>query len=257
MVLPETPIIAETIAPADAAAVAEVVRRAAETGTAVYPLGGSKGRVCRWSKAPGCAESPRTAGGGCPKSGIHLSLANLNKVIDYTPDDMTITVEAGVTVAELNARLAANRQWLPIDVPRPERATVGGAIAANAAGPRRYAYGTIRDYLLGFTAVDGSGMIFSGGGRVVKNAAGYNMCRLMAGSRGTLGVITQTTLMVRPLPEAAALLACEVPISGWPRNCWPLWSGCRSSRWPSNSRQAGRTTAIPCSVRCTTGALPG
>ena len=67
------------------------------------------------------------------------------------------------------------------------------------------------DYLLGFTAVDGTGMSFSGGGRVVKNAAGYNMCRLMAGSLGTLGVITQATLMVRPLPEAAALLACEVP----------------------------------------------
>ena len=96
-------------------------------------------------------------------------------------------------------------------LPYPDRATVGGAIARNAAGPRRYAYGTMRDYLLGFTAVDGTGMMFSGGGRVVKNAAGYNMCRLMAGSLGTLGVITQATLMVRPLPEAAALLACEVP----------------------------------------------
>ncbi len=182
----------KTIAPADAAAVAEVVRRAAEEGTAVYPIGGI---------------TARDVG---ERSGIQLSLEKLNQVIDYTPDDMTITVEAGLTIAELNQRLAAHRQWLPIDVPRPERATVGGAIAANAAGPRRYAYGTIRDYLLGFTAVDGTGTIFSGGGRVVKNAAGYNMCRLMAGSRGTLGVITQATLMVRPLPEAAALLACEV-----------------------------------------------
>jgi glycolate oxidase FAD binding subunit len=69
----------------------------------------------------------------------------------------------------------------------------------------------MRDYLLGFTAVDGTGMIFSSGGRVVKNAAGYNMCRLMAGSLGTLGIITQATLMVRPLPETTALLACEVP----------------------------------------------
>ena len=94
-----------------------------------------------------------------------------------------------------------------VDVPQPDRATLGGAIAANAAGPRRYGYGTIRDYLLGFTAVDGRGQAFSGGGRVVKNAAGYNMCRLMAGSLGTLGVVTQVTLMVRPLPRR--------------RPCWP------------------------------------
>lgn len=187
----------ETIAPADAAAVAEIVRRAAAGGTGILPVSSSAlaGRQCHPSAVA---------------SGIRLSLENLNRVIDYTPDDMTITVEAGVTVAELNRRLAENRQWLPVDVPWPERTTVGEAIAAGAAGPRRYAYGTIRDYLLGFTAVDGTGMIFSGGGRVVKNAAGYNMCRLMAGSRGALGIITQATLMVRPLPESAALLACEV-----------------------------------------------
>ena len=81
----------------------------------------------------------------------------------------------------------------------------------------------MRDYLLGFTAVDGTGMIFSGGGRVVKNAAGYNMCRLMAGSRGTLGIITQATLMVRPLPEASALLACDVPDFDLAESCWPVW----------------------------------
>ena len=118
---------------------------------------------------------------------IRLSLAKLNRVIDYPAADMTITVEAGMTIAELNRQLAAGRQWLPVDVPWPDRATVGGAIAVNAAGPRRYAYGTMRDYLLGFTAVDGTGMTFSGGGRVVKNAAGYNMCRLMAGSLGHAG----------------------------------------------------------------------
>ena len=105
--------------------------------------------------------------------------------------------------------MAAQRQRLPIDIPQPDRATMGGAVALNAAGPRRYAYGSMRDYLLGFTAVDGRGLPFSGGGRVVKNAAGYNMCRLMAGSLGTLGVITQVTLMVRPVAEASALLVCE------------------------------------------------
>ncbi len=142
--------------------------------------------------------------------GVTLSTANLNRLIDYPADDMTVTVEAGMTIAYLNGLLAEKRQWLPVDMAWPDRATVGGAIASNAAGPRRFAYGTMRDYLLGFTAVDGTGTIFSGGGRVVKNAAGYNMCRLLAGSRGTLAIITQATLMVRPLPEASALLACEV-----------------------------------------------
>jgi len=200
--------LTETIAPADQAEVADILRRAAAEGTAVYPIGG--GTMGGTGILP--VLGPALAKRQChpTRPGIGLSTAKLNKVIDYPADDLTITVEAGITVAELNERLAANRQWLPVDVPSPERATVGGAIATNAAGPRRYAYGTIRDYLLGFTAVDGTGTIFSGGGRVVKNAAGYNMCRLMAGSRGTLGVITQATLMVRPLPESAALLACEV-----------------------------------------------
>jgi glycolate oxidase FAD binding subunit len=123
---------------------------------------------------------------------------------------MTITVEAGLTIAALNECLATQKQRLPVNVACADRATVGGIVAVNAFGPRRYAYGTLRDYVLGFTAIDGNGMIFSGGGRVVKNAAGYNMPRLITGSFGTLGVLTQVTLMVRPLPETSAMLACEV-----------------------------------------------
>jgi len=204
--------LVETLMPADPDAVADAVRAAGEKGLAVYPIGGGT----RKGDGPHLPEQPF----GCfaqmgsvpfsPQPGLGLSTAKLNRVIDYPADDMTVTVEAGLTVGELNRLLAENHQWLPVDVPWPDRATVGGAIATNAAGPRQYAYGTIRDYLLGFTAVDGTGTIFSGGGRVVKNAAGYNMCRLMAGSLGTLGVLTQVTLMVRPLPETAALLACDV-----------------------------------------------
>jgi glycolate oxidase FAD binding subunit len=190
------PPVIETLTPADTAAVAEAVRAAGEKRQAVYPVGGG-------TSFNGSVLASRP--------GIALSMAKLSRAIDHPADDMTVTVEAGVTVAELNKLLAEKRQWLPVDVAFPDRATVGGAIAANAAGPRRFAYGTMRDYLLGFTAVDGTGAVFSGGGRVVKNAAGYNMCRLMAGSFGTLGIITQATLMVRPLPETAALLACETP----------------------------------------------
>ena len=144
------------------------------------------------------------------------------------------------------AAVAAQRQRLPIDVAQPDRATIGGAVALNAAGPRRYAYGTMRDYLLGFTAVDGTGMTFSGGGRVVKNAAGYNMCRLMAGSLGTLGIVTQVTLMVRPLPEASALLVCEVPDFNMAEKLLAAWFARRRGRWPSNCRRAGPGEANRC-----------
>ncbi len=192
----QRPNITETIAPKDQAAVADAVCTALRKNSPIYPIGNGTCLEYGWPPL---------------QAGIALSLANLNRVIDHAADDMTITVEAGMTIDALNQRLAAHRQWLPVDVPHSDRATVGGAIATDASGPRRYAYGTMRDYLLGFTAVDGQGRLFSGGGRVVKNVAGYNLCRMMAGSRGTLGILTQATLMVRPLPEAAALLACEVP----------------------------------------------
>ncbi len=84
-------------------------------------------------------------------------------------------------------------------------------MATNACGPRRYAHGTIGDYLIGLRAIDGCGEAFAGGGRVVKNAAGYNLPRLMVGSLGTLGVITQATFMVRPLPTHSALVICDMP----------------------------------------------
>ena len=143
--------------------------------------------------------------------GVGLSLEKLNRLVDYQPDDLTITVEAGMTMAELSKILIKRRQRLPIDVALPDRTTVGGVAAVNASGPRQFACGTLRDYMLGFSAVDGQGTIFSGGGRVLKNAAGYNLGRLMIGSLGTLGIITQLTLMVRPLPETSALAACDTP----------------------------------------------
>jgi glycolate oxidase FAD binding subunit len=186
----------ETLAPANQAEVAQTVCEACGKGLALYPIGGGT----------------RLHNGAKPtRPGVGISLAKLNRVIDHPTADLTITVEAGMTIAELTNVLASQRQRLPIDIPHPERATVGGAVAVNAAGPRRYAYGTMRDYVLGFTAVDGTGTTFSGGGRVVKNAAGYNMCRLMAGSHGTLGILTQITLMVRPMCEASVLFVCDVP----------------------------------------------
>jgi glycolate oxidase FAD binding subunit len=144
------------------------------------------------------------------RPGRALSLANLNRVIDYPARDMTITVEAGLRVAALAEQLAAERQWLPLDVPNPETATVGGVVATAWSGPRRYGWGTPRDYVIGISAVDGRGMPFKGGGRVVKNVAGYDFCKLLTGSLGTLGVITQLTFKIRPLPAHSALAVCEL-----------------------------------------------
>ncbi|HUT92567.1 MAG TPA: FAD-binding oxidoreductase, partial [Thermoguttaceae bacterium] len=187
--------LTETVTPANRDAVAEVVRDACQTGTPVYAIGG--GTSLHYGARP-------------TRPGLGLSLAGLNRVIDYPARDLTITVEAGVTIAELAGRLASERQRLPVDIAQAARATVGGVVATNPCGPRRYQWGTVRDYVLGVHAVDGSGTPFSAGGRVVKNAAGYNLCRLLTGSLGTLGVITQVTLMVKPMPETSALVACDL-----------------------------------------------
>lgn len=173
---------------------AGIVREAYETETPVYPIGG------------GCSLH---FGLPAKKPGIGLSLGSLQRVIDYPARDMTITVEAGATMAQLRETLLAERQQLPIDVPMADRATIGGVVATNWNGPRRYGYGAVRDFVIGIGAVDGHGRAFKGGGRVVKNVAGYDFCKLLTGSLGTLAVITQVTLKVRPLSEASVLLACR------------------------------------------------
>lgn len=196
MSVPALPLpLAGAAHPTDEAGLARAIAEAAGSATPIYPIGGGVGL--------GYGVAPRRAG-------IGLSLAKLNRIVDYPARDLTITVEAGLTFAELTARLATQRQRLPVDIPLPGRATIGGAIAVAASGPRRCAYGTLRDYLLGFRAVDGRGTPFAGGGRVVKNAAGYDMSKLIVGSLGTLAVTSQVTLMVRPMPEATALLACPI-----------------------------------------------
>jgi glycolate oxidase FAD binding subunit len=122
---------------------------------------------------------------------------------------MTILVEAGVRMEELEATLAEEGQCLPIDVPQAAEATIGGVVATNWCGPRRYGHGTIRDYVIGIHAVDGRGVAFKGGGRVVKNVAGYDFCKLLTGSLGTLGVITQVALKVKPRPESDATIVAD------------------------------------------------
>jgi glycolate oxidase FAD binding subunit len=182
--------------PVTVSEVGEAVRQAAATGQAVYPAGGQT----QWDL-------------GLPpvKPGILLDTRRLDQVIDYPARDMTITVQAGITVARLQAILAEEKQRLPIDVPLADRATVGGTVATNVSGPRRFGWGTLRDYVIGISAVNDQGQEIKGGGRVVKNVAGYDLCKLFVGSLGTLGVITQITFKVRPCPSEQAAFAFLIP----------------------------------------------
>ncbi|WP_437228337.1 FAD-binding oxidoreductase [Planctomicrobium sp. SH661] len=141
-------------------------------------------------------------GGAVCGSPAVIVTEGLNRVVDYPARDMTITVEAGMRVDDLQEILAKEDQFLPIDIAQSHRATIGGAIATNASGPARFGYGTFRDSVIGISAIDGQGRLFSAGGRVVKNVAGYDLCKLMIGSLGTLGVITQVTLKLPPRPHS-------------------------------------------------------
>lgn len=120
-------------------------------------------------------------------------------VIDYPARDMTITVAAEITVGQLQRVLAAENQQLPIDT-ASEEMTISDMVAFDVSGPRQYGYGTLRDYVIGIEASDGKGRVFHAGGRVVKNVAGYDLCRLLVGAEGKLGTLRKLTFKLKPLP---------------------------------------------------------
>lgn len=131
-----------------------------------------------------------------------LDMRRLDRIVEYDPADLTVTVEAGCSFERLTQALAAHGQWLPIDVPNPDATTVGGMIAVGLVGPLRRSYGSIRDQLIGIEWVGGGGEVLRSGGRVVKNVAGYDLMKLHVGTRGRFGIITQATFRVRPRPAA-------------------------------------------------------
>lgn len=133
--------------------------------------------------------------------GTLLKTEKLVRVVDYAPADMTITVEAGITLAVLQRTLAVNNQRLAIDPPQPERATVGGLLATNTYGPLRARYGTLRDLVVGIEMIRADGSRARGGGRVVKNVAGFDLPKLLVGSLGTLACIATATFRLHPFPE--------------------------------------------------------
>ncbi|AMV39651.1 FAD-binding oxidoreductase [Planctomyces sp. SH-PL62] len=169
----------------------DAVRAEVENSGAVYPQGGAS--ALDYGRPPG-------------RPGAAVDVSSLNRIVDYPHADMTITVQAGMSVAALQGILAEQNQRLLIDVPRPDRATLGGALATGVCGPRRLGLGRPRDSIIGVSFVTSNAVEVKGGGRVVKNVAGYDFPKLLTGSMGTLGIITQATLKVRPLPGASALI---------------------------------------------------
>jgi glycolate oxidase FAD binding subunit len=182
--------------PAGRAELGAAVAAVAAAGGALVPLG---------------LGAHRALGHPPARYDLALSTAGLARVRDYTPADMTVTVEAGVTLAALADLLAGEGQWLPLEPPLPGATTAGGLIAADLGGWLRASQGRVRDFVIGIEVVTAAGTAARAGGRVVKNVAGYDLMKLMTGSLGTLAVVTEVTFKVRPRPAVARCLALRAP----------------------------------------------
>ncbi len=157
-----------------------------------------------WGVLP-CGSGTKLGWGGMSK-GVDLvvSTERLNRVVEHAVGDLTVTVEAGVKFADLQEILLKTGQFLPLEPAYPQEATIGGIVATADSGSWRQRYGGVRDMLLGISFVRSDGQIAKAGGRVVKNVAGYDLMKLFTGSYGTLGILTEVTLRVYPVQEAAA-----------------------------------------------------
>ena len=181
-------------------------------------LPGTKEEVAAVLLAAGEAELPVTPWGGGTKMGIGappqrlglvVGLKRLNRLLEHEPGDLTATVQAGMTLGALQRELGARGQWLSLDPPHADEATLGGIVSSNAAGPRRHLYGACRDLLIGLTVVTAAGTLVKGGGKVVKNVAGYDLPKLFVGAFGTLGVIVEATVKLRPRPDTDRLVVAR------------------------------------------------
>jgi len=171
----------------------------------------------RVREAAAAKKALRVRGGGTKDfyggalAGEPLDVAAYSGVVAYEPKELVLTVRAGTPLDEIERVLAADRQMLPFEPPHfGPRATIGGAVAAGLSGPRRPYAGAVRDFVLGARIVNGKGEDLSFGGRVIKNVAGYDVSRVMAGSLGTLGILTEISFKVLPRPAVETTLAFEM-----------------------------------------------
>ena len=179
----------KTIEPASIDDVADALRQASVNRHRVLIRGA--GTKLSWG-APADAPAPDLA----------LSTTKLNAILAHRHGDLTAKVQAGATLADVNRALAQHRQWIPLDPPWADRATIGGVVATNDSGPRRHRYGAPRDLVIGMEFVRADGVAAKAGGIVVKNVAGYDVSRLLTGSFGSLAVVVNATFKLFPHAES-------------------------------------------------------
>jgi glycolate oxidase subunit GlcD len=185
--------VAILVTPGSVAEVCEIMRLAAEERYAVVPAG---------------AGTWLDAGNSLERADLILSTQRLNRIIEHEPADLVAITEAGVTFRDFNHQLFLKGQWLPLDPPDDGGATIGGVVATGLSGPQQLGYGTPRRHVIGMKVVRADGSLIKVGGRVVKNVAGYDLCKLFTGSYGTLGVIVEVNFKLRPVPlETRTILA--------------------------------------------------
>jgi glycolate oxidase FAD binding subunit len=235
--------------------VTERIRAAAADGTALRLRGGGT-KDFYGATAPGALR------------GEVLDTRPLTGITSYEPSELVVTVRAGTPLAELEAALAEQGQCLPFEPPHfGEGSTVGGMVAAGLSGPARATAGSVRDYVLGLTLVNGKAEHLTFGGTVMKNVAGYDVSRLMAGAMGTLGLITQVSLKVLPMAPAEATLRFELDeatairqLNQWAGEPLPL----NASSWVMDAgrpvlylRLRGAVAAVDAAIRRLLAQVPG
>jgi glycolate oxidase subunit GlcD len=173
-----------TVSPASAEEISEILKLASSEHWTVMPAGGMT-----WIKST---------------ANLIVSTLRLNQIIEHEPADLIAIAQAGVKLTDFNAKLAENGQWLPLDPPNDGRATLGGVVATGIGGPQQLGYGRPRGSVIGMKVVLADGNMIKAGGRVVKNVAGYDLCKLFTGSYGSLGIITELNFKLRPRPAREA-----------------------------------------------------
>ncbi len=177
-----------TVSPANDEEISESLKLATREGWNTMPAGGRA-----WlDYQPG------------PAAQIIVSTSRLNQIVEHEPADLIAVAQAGVRLTDFNSLLEANGQWLPLDPPNDGRATIGGVVSTGLGGAHQFAYGRPRGSVIGMKVVLGDGSRIKAGGRVVKNVAGYDLCKLFTGSFGSLGIITEVNFKLRPRPESEA-----------------------------------------------------
>jgi FAD/FMN-containing dehydrogenase len=187
--------VTETLQPTSAIEVAAALKRAADARQSIVIRGA--GTKSEWGRAAGRIDAV-------------LEMRGLDRILAHEHGDMTATIEAGATLADVNRALATHGQMLPLDPPFADRATIGGLLATNDSGPLRHRYGTPRDLVIGIQLATTDGVLSKAGGQVVKNVAGYDLSKLVTGSFGSLAAIVSATFKLAPIPAASKTLRVGV-----------------------------------------------